>query len=431
MYKNHAEELTVDTDAKTVYNQKKDKGGGALIWVLAAMLLALGLWHAAIYVRGAKRESEPLDAFDEVADAEDVAALLTMDGARTAQMPEDGDEWPEEAETDEANEAAREGLFSEAAARTLDGIDAVWIAGLGLVAAFWRLLAALAFGWNAEVCFQTEASLMQYTLVGSMVGVGAGFAVMRRMGADRTACVLGGVLLALNLSWSTMAGAWALLALVFCLRSMDEGRSRGGNLVAAAGFGAFAMYLDAAAALFLAGLWVIVLVEAASRLAQRKTGAKGAMVRAALVLPVATAVFYGVMLLPGALIGGATRQTLGLWLAAKVLLVFSAARPHLGKILASPDTIVCMGYGALCAILALWDFFRAARREAAIVSGLVCVSALALGLMGFSLAPAASVIAAGFVWARFASRGEKTQMWLAGGLLIAVELIMNVLRVAH
>lgn len=404
---------------------------GAAVYIFAAGMLALGLWHFALYLRAMRKppakqpgEEAPAKAA-ELKRAEDVFPEQAMfAGVLEETLTEEAaaEETPEpegSAETREMGKAAYQGLRAA---------DAGLIVLAGLLCVLVRTLAAVLLAWPSERRMSSYPAFLMFVLVGPFVLVGAVYALTRRLGGGRLAAELCALIAAASLMWDALGVPYALLALVFVCRSMDDGRSRAGNLLAAAAFIAFAAYLDASAALFAVGLWALLVVDGAARLVRSGKTALGGFLCAALLFPLAAAAMYLVMLLPGAVISGALFGGFRTWLWLRLYGAFAGLVSLQTGLKLSEDCLVCMIYGAVCAALALWAFIKERDLRALGVCAMAVVSALALLFGGFRLAPVGSLLAAGYIWSRWCARGGKTQVLLGGGMLLALCVITDVIR---
>ncbi len=389
---------------------------GAAGYVFLAAMLALGLWHFALYLRAARpRTSDAAGQEAESCPPELRAAAPSLD--------------------EPAPRSAR-GAVKRATAG-LDGWDVCAIAAVALAAGMIRaVMAYLGLPWQST---QSYPALIMHVLVGPYVLIGACYALVRRLGGGRMVCVLCTLIAAVNITWRALGVPFALLALVFVLRSMDDGRPRAANQAAAAVFAAFGIYLDASVALFAAGLWLIVAADGIKRPRAEHETALEKLVYTALLFPLTLAAAYLVMQLPGAAVHCAASSELGPWLLlrlrdtfAGLIVPLSNWRLGSGSLISMraawgilPDGLVCMLYGAVCAGLALWTFGKERDRRALIAGGAALISALALAFGEFWLAPVGSLLAAGYLWGRWAARGGKTQVLLGGGMLLALCVLVD------
>lgn len=389
---------------------------GAAGYLFAAAMLALGLWHFALYLRAMRSAScdtaqQEAEESPQPPDAEDLQAEETLPVSDAQALPHQA---PMQA-TPRAQKDAPAGL---------DGWDVCAIVVAGLIAAVIRGVLAY-WGWPPE-SLQSYPALVMHVLIGPYVLIGSCYAIVRRLGGGRMVCALCTLIAAANITWSALGVPFALLALLFVLRSMDEGRSRAANQAVAAVFAAFGIYLDASAALFAAGLWVIVIVDGIAALRLQDSGPRtGSAICRAALFPLTLAAAYFVMQLPGAAVQGVTVAEFGRWLLLRLYEAFAGliSLPSDWTIL--PDSLVCMLYGVICAGLALWSFAKARDRRALIAGGAALISALALVFADFRLAPVGSVLAAGHIWGRWDTRGGKTQVLLGGGMLLALCVLID------
>lgn len=403
---------------------------GTAVYIFAAGMLALGLWHFALYLRAmrkppAKQPDEEVPAKEpELKCAEEIFPEQAM---VTGVLKETLTEGTAAEEMPQLQEAAAAEAPGKAAYQGLGAADAGLIVLAGLLCVLVRTLAALLLGWPSERRMSGYPAFLMFVLVGPFVLVGATYALTRRLGGGRLAAELCALIAAASLMWDALGVPYALLALVFVCRSMDDGRSRAGNLLAAAAFIAFAAYLDASAALFAVGLWALLAVDGAVRLVRSGKPALGGFLGAALLFPLAAAVMYLVMLLPGAVISGALFGGFGPWLWLRLYGAFAGLVKLRSGIQLSADCVVCMVYGAVCAALALWAFIKERDLRALAVCAMALVSALALLFGEFRLAPLGSLLAAGYIWGRWCARGGKTQVLLGGGMLLALCVMTDVI----
>ena len=408
---------------QTVYNQKKDtvKGGGAMTqltqaahgaagYLFAAVMLTLGLWHFALYLRAMRKPAEQQSAaeppkpeiFPEQAMYEDA-----LQAACAAEEPAQAEQAPEAP----AQEAG--GRTRPDAPHGLDGADVGLMVIAALVGVLVRLLAAWYLSWPSPQRLNSYVALAMYGVAGPCVLTIACYAIIRRLGGGKTACALGALIAAASLMWDALGVPFAALALVFALRSMDEDLPRAANVLAAGVFAAFAAYLDAATVLFTAGIWAILLCVGPARCGKRALGG-------AALFPAACAAAYLVMQLPGALIAGV--QGAGFWMRLwlRVCAEFTGLVALQRGLTLSADCVVCMLYGAICTALAGWALVKERDWRAGVVCIAAITSALALAFGALRFAPVASLFAAGYLWGRWQARGGKTQVLLGGGMLLAL-----------
>ena len=369
---------------------------GAAGYIFAAVMLVLLGWHFALYLRAMRARKQPA-----------VNALPEEEPAENALAEEEPAETP--------------------ARRVYGGLcpaDAGLIVLAWVVCAAVRTLAAVLLAWPSPQRLSSIPAFLMFCLAGPFVMVLACYTLVRRFGGGKLAAGMCALIASVSLMWDALGAPYALLALVFLLRSMDDGHSRAANLFTAAAFLAFSVYLEPSAALFGGGLWLILMADGVIRLTRREDHALTGFLCAAL-FPLAAAAWFFVMQLPGAAIAGVLNGGLWPWLWLRVHAAFSPLISLPSGLMLSADCVVCMAYGTICAALSLWAFFSGRDPHAIRVCAVALISLLALLFGGFRLAPMASLLAAGCLWGRWCERGGKLQVLLGGGMLLALCVITD------
>lgn len=359
---------------------------GAAGYVFAAVALALGLWHFALYLRAMRPKRGTLEWIVSP-DRPDFAA-----GAPDAPLPE---------------------------------ADVLLIIVAGMPALLLRLVCIRVLGQPASPGELGFPDLLMYCVIGTYAMSGAVYALARRLGGGRLLATFCALVVSANLSWDSMGAPFAMLALVFLLRSMDDGRPFAASLLAAAAFIAFGAYLCAPVALFAPVLWVILLGYGVGYWIHESNWRR--LLCSLLLFPAMLAAAYVLMQLPGAIVSGVDAAGFAPYLALRIrsaVMMMAGA----GAQWITPDTLVCMIYGGVCAVLALWAFVKEHDRRAAVAVAVAVGSGLALALGGMQLAPVGSMLAACYIWSRWYRRGGRTQVLLAFGMLLAVCILMDVAR---